>query len=104
MEPKDLFKTKHYMGFTHRQCEAFPCHDLSEFRTPGEFNCLYCTCSLYWLECPGNYEVITDADGHLRKDCSRCKLPHDGYERSWKLMNLSRYQKHPVIWKAPEEK
>lgn len=104
MEPKDLVKTQHYMGFSHRQCEFFPCHNLSEFRSPEEFNCLFCTCPLYWLECPGTYELITDADGTLRKDCSPCNLPHDGYQRSWKLMNLSRYQKHPVIWKGPKEK
>ena len=97
-EPKDLVKTKHYMGFSNRACEFFPCHPTETFRSPEEFNCIFCVCPLYWLECPGTYTEITDADGTLRKDCSACKLPHDGFERSWKLMNLSNYQKHPVIW------
>ena len=98
MEPKDLFDTEHFKGFTHKECEFYPCHSLSEFKRPNEFNCLHCTCPLYWLECPGTYTVITDADGVKRKDCSECILPHDGYKQSWTIMNLSKYQKQPKVW------
>ena len=90
--------TENFKGFTNKKCEFFPCHKVEEFRNPEEFNCMFCTCALYWLECPGNYEVIEDADGVKRKDCSNCKLPHDGYDRSWKLMNISRFQRKPVPW------
>lgn len=98
MEPKDIAKTKNYQGFSHTSCEFYPCHPLENFKSPNEFNCIFCNCPLYWLECPGNYTVIEDADGVKRKDCSECKVPHDGYERSWKIMNLSKYQKEPEYW------
>lgn len=89
---------QYFKGFTNEQCEFYPCHNISDFRDPSEFNCLFCNCPLYWLECPGVYTVITDADGVRRKDCTDCKLPHDGYDRSWKIMNLTKWQKQPVFW------
>lgn len=99
-EPKDVVETTNYMGFTHTACEWYPCHNTSAMKRPQEFNCIFCNCPLYWLECPGTYSVITDADGVRRKDCTLCVLPHDGYKQSWTLMNLSRYQKQPMPWKG----
>lgn len=99
-EPHLKVSGQNYKGFTNKMCEFYPCHSINDFRSPNEFNCLHCTCPLYWLECPGNYTVISDVDGVKRKDCSECKLPHDGYARSWRLMNLSKYQRQPIIWKG----
>lgn len=99
-EPRHQVEGSHYKGFTNTRCEFYPCHDISRLRNPDEFNCLHCTCPLYWLECPGSYVVIRDADGVNRKDCSSCTLPHDGYDRSWRLMNLSSYQRKPRIWEG----
>ena len=96
MEPKDKILTERYKGFTHTKCEFYPCHKGIE----REFNCLFCNCPLYWLECPGTYSVIIDADGIKRKDCSLCILPHNGYKQSWGLMNLSKWQKNPKPWKG----
>lgn len=98
MEPKDEWQTENYKGFTNHKCEAFPCHDTSKYIHPEEFNCLFCYCPLVWLECPGKYTVIVDADGNKRKDCSECRLPHDGYAKSWDIMNLSKWQKNPKHW------
>ena len=98
-EPRLSIQTENYKGFTNSRCEFFPCHDRSKFQTP-QFNCLFCYCPLVWLECPGPYTVIEDADGNKRKDCSNCKLPHDGFKRSWRLMNLSRWAKNPVMWRG----
>jgi hypothetical protein len=41
---------------------------------------------LILLQCPGPYRIYNDQHGVARKDCSACKLPHNGYERSWRLM------------------
>lgn len=96
-EPVKETLTTRFMGFSHTTCEFFPCHDTAVFKQPDRFNCMFCQCPLYWLECPGTYSVIVSG-GVERKDCSNCKLPHDGYERSWKLMNLSRFQTKPKPW------
>lgn len=103
MEPKNKINTTKYRGFTNKECEFYPCHDTSEMKHPDQFNCLFCYCPLVWLECPGPYSVIKDANGVYRKDCSMCTLPHDGYDTSWKLMNLTHWQKEPKQWK-PEIK
>lgn len=98
MEPR-LEVTNHaYKGFTHYACPFYPCHDVKLLRIPTQFNCLFCTCPLYWLACPGPYTVFSDSRGLKRKDCTDCKLPHDGYDRSWRLMNLSRFQTRPEPW------
>lgn len=97
-EPKDTIKTEKYKGFTNSECEFYPCHDTSKFKHKDEFNCIFCYCPLVWLECPGPYTVIEDADGQKRKDCSLCTLPHDGYKQSWHIMNLSKWQKKPTPW------
>ncbi|MEG1527877.1 MAG: cysteine-rich small domain-containing protein [Clostridia bacterium] len=59
--------------FCNRDCEYFPCHKTSR---EGEFNCLFCFCPLYRLDCGGNYTLI---DGKI-KDCSACLLPHYNYD------------------------
>ncbi|WP_133679299.1 cysteine-rich small domain-containing protein [Paludibacterium purpuratum] len=80
--PASPHSTTHYMGFTHRECEYLPCHQ----GVKQEFNCLFCYCPLVRLQCPGPYRIYLDQHGVGRKDCSDCKLPHNGYERSWRLM------------------
>jgi Zn-finger protein len=92
MQPKNTATTANFKGFTNSQCEFFPCHQ----GVKQEFNCIFCYCPLIAYECPGPYEVFTDANGNTRKDCSACKLPHDGYERSWKIMQA--WLKNPKIW------
>jgi Zn-finger protein len=85
MQPKDTVQAIHFKGFTNTNCEFLPCHrDIKR-----EFNCLFCYCPLVFLECPGHYTVFTDANGIKRKDCTDCKLPHDGYEQSWKFIQKS---------------
>jgi Zn-finger protein len=94
-EPKDTTKTAHFKGFTNTKCEFFPCHTGVE--NPEEnFNCLFCYCALAHLECCGPYEVFTDANGIKRKDCSACRLNHDGIEKSWKF--IQRWLQDPKPW------
>lgn len=68
---KDPWMGKEYAFFSHKACEAFPCH-----KGVGEedFNCLFCYCPLYALkdQCGGNYKY-TDSG---IKDCSDCTVPH----------------------------
>ena len=92
IEPKDTTDNKSYMGFTNHSCPFLPCHK----GVKKEFNCLFCYCPLVFLECPGPYKVFTDKNGTVRKDCSDCKLPHDGYERSWKF--IQKWLEKPVTW------
>ncbi|RLF42989.1 MAG: cobalamine-related hypothetical metal-binding protein CrdX [Thermoplasmata archaeon] len=91
MEPKAKVQTENYKGFTNKKCEFYPCHEVK-----GELlNCLFCYCTLAWLECPGNYIVI-ETKGIKRKDCSNCKLPHIGYKVSWDLMQ--HWLEKPETW------
>ena len=68
---------KRYKFFTHRECEAFPCHKTED---PQGFNCLFCYCPLYAMgeECGGEYVLTPNGV----KDCSACLLPHkrENYE------------------------
>lgn len=57
-----------YKFFNNDACEYFPCHKVN---VPDEFNCKYCYCPLYLLECDGNYQISNDV-----KDCSNCLIPH----------------------------
>lgn len=91
-EPKDEVVTSNFKGFTHTQCEFFPCH--AELKR--EFNCLFCTCPLYWLKCPGPYKLYTDRYGSRRKDCTDCTLNHDGYEQSWNF--IMKWLENPRLW------
>ncbi len=60
-----------YKFFSHKDCEFYPCHKISE---DEELNCLFCYCPLYALgdKCGGNYVYLENGI----KDCSNCKLPH----------------------------
>ena len=91
-EPKDITQTSHFKGFSNTSCEFYPCHT----GLKREFNCLFCYCPLAWLQCPGPYEVFTDAKGLKRKDCSNCKLNHDGIEKSWNF--IQRWLEKPEPW------
>lgn len=100
-EPRKVFKTSNFMGFTNVKCEAFPCHDVSTFKNlkdspETEFNCLFCFCPLVFLECPGPYIVFKDANGFTRKDCSNCALPHDGIFKGWNF--IQRWLEKPKPW------
>ncbi|WPL19315.1 Cysteine-rich small domain protein [Thiorhodovibrio winogradskyi] len=68
-----------FKGFTHRACEYYPCHH----GVRRAFNCLFCYCPLIERECPGPYRLFTDMRGTTRKDCSACRLAHDGIHPSW---------------------
>jgi Zn-finger protein len=98
MEPKDTVTTENFKGFTNKSCEFFPCHQGIQ---EEKFNCLFCYCPLAYLECPGPYKVLTNKDGTVRKDCSDCKLPHNGIMPSWNF--IQRWMKHPRPWKGREQ-
>jgi Zn-finger protein len=64
------WRGKQYAFFSHRQCEAFPCHQIED---ESDFNCLFCYCPLYPLQdCGGAF--VSRPDG--AKDCSSCVIPH----------------------------
>lgn len=94
-EPKDMVETTNYRGFTHKDCEFFPCH---EGVAEDQFNCLFCYCPLQFLECPGPYTVFEDKNGNKRKDCSLCSLPHEGYNKSWWF--IQSWLENPEPWKG----
>ncbi|NJL70258.1 MAG: hypothetical protein HC888_00995 [Candidatus Competibacteraceae bacterium] len=98
-EPKTTVQTTNFKGYTNTSCEFFPCHKGVK---PKEFNCLFCYCPLVFLECPGPYEVFTDANGLKRKDCSNCTLPHKGINRSWNF--IQHHLKTPKPWGGGESK
>lgn len=100
-QPKDLVNTDNFKGFTNIKCEFYPCHDTKKFKNK-EFNCLFCYCPLQYLECPGPYIVFKDKDGIIRKDCSNCKLPHDGFLQSWRF--IQQWLKKPIQWDFLREK
>ena len=71
-------KTNNYKVVTNHKCEFFPCHKIE----PGiQFNCLFCYCPLYFIECPGDYTLL---DNGL-KDCSQCTIIHRG-EEGWEVV------------------
>ena len=80
--PEHTVSTIFFKGYTNEKCEFLPCHT----GVKREFNCLFCYCPLVFLKCPGPYTVFTDEHGTKRKDCSACKLPHDGYRQSWNFI------------------
>jgi hypothetical protein len=49
-----------------------------------------------FLKCPGPYTVFTDKNGTVRKDCSRCTLPHHGYDKSWNF--IQKWLEKPEVW------
>ena len=66
-----------YKIFTNKDCEAFPCHEIDD----KKFNCLFCYCPLYFIECPGSYKLLKNG----LKDCMECAIPHKG-DRAWNVM------------------
>jgi len=60
-----------YKFFNHKECDFFPCHEVSNV---DEFNCLFCYCPLYTLgeQCGGNFIYLENGI----KDCSNCMVPH----------------------------
>lgn len=60
---------EHYKFFSHTQCEYFPCHKTEH---PEDFNCLFCYCPLYFLECGGNFTYTQKGI----KNCTNCMIPH----------------------------
>ncbi|GHS85159.1 metal-binding protein [Synergistales bacterium] len=67
----DNWRDKEFSFFSHKKCEAFPCHETDD---QENFNCLFCYCPLYLLgaDCGGRYEYLQNGV----KDCSRCLFPH----------------------------
>ena len=57
--------------FSHRECEAFPCHEAVD---EDNFNCLFCYCPLYAFgeSCGGNYTYTPQGI----KNCENCAFPH----------------------------
>ncbi|RMG70446.1 MAG: metal-binding protein [Nitrospirae bacterium] len=64
--------------FLNYACEYFPCHQTDA----EDFNCLFCYCPMYYLECLGTPHYITLPTGRVIKDCSGCIFPHrpENYE------------------------
>lgn len=54
-------------------CQYFPCHNFCE----ACFDCDYCYCPLYDLDCGGDFIILPNGI----KDCSKCIKPHDIRQR-----------------------
>ncbi|MDR1204587.1 MAG: cysteine-rich small domain-containing protein [Peptococcaceae bacterium] len=69
---KELWQEKSYAFFSHKECEAFPCHETD---SPENFNCLFCYCPLYLCgdQCGGHFIRL----GNGVKSCERCLIPHE---------------------------
>ena len=57
-----------YSFFNNKECQYFPCHEVKNL---DNFNCKFCYCPLYLLDCGGNYKMKDEV-----KDCSQCLIPH----------------------------
>ncbi|MBO5726218.1 MAG: metal-binding protein [Clostridia bacterium] len=68
-----------YKYFENKKCEFYPCHKGVE-----NFNCMFCYCPLYPLDCGGNY-VLTNGI----KDCSNCIVPHKAENYDYIINKLS---------------
>ena len=67
---KDVSKPRHSSYFLNKECEYYPCHDLSE----EKFSCMFCYCPLYDMEdCGGTYTYTKKG----AKNCKDCTFPHD---------------------------
>lgn len=77
---------KQYSFFSHKNCEAFPCHSGIE---PDKFNCLFCYCPLYMLgdKCGGNFNYLENNV----KDCSSCTIPHHKENYGFIMERLKAY-------------
>ncbi|AGA89349.1 uncharacterized protein containing a Zn-finger-like domain [Thioflavicoccus mobilis 8321] len=92
MEPKDKSSDRGYEGFTNTACPFLPCHR----NVRHTFNCLFCYCPLIAYVCPGPYRLFTDKHGLVRKDCTACTLPHEGYHASWQFIQT--WLERPIPW------
>ncbi len=69
-ENKSDDKRRHSSYFVNRECEYYPCHELSDDR----FSCMFCYCPLYDMEdCGGNYTYTEKG----AKNCKDCVFPHE---------------------------
>jgi len=68
----ESWRDKEYSFFSHKNCEAFPCHETED---DNSFNCLFCYCPLYILgrDCGGVFKYLKNGV----KDCSSCLIPHE---------------------------
>ena len=63
--------------YQNKDCRYYPCHkDVAE----DEFNCLFCYCPLYFIDCEGDYKLLDNG----MKDCMGCTKNHD--KHSWKFV------------------
>ena len=69
-EEMDGDRKRHSSYYLNRECEYFPCHELSE----DKFSCLFCYCPLYDMEDCGGEFVMTDKGV---KNCRNCTFVHD---------------------------
>jgi len=71
-----------YKYFIHYECSYFPCHGLNHV--------FFCWCSLYLLNCYGNFIMKNGI-----KDCSSCVIPNteEGYDYILEVINTVIYQK-----------
>ena len=92
MQPKDVTANEAYKGFTNAACPFYPCHR----GVKREFNCLFCYCPLIAYACPGPFQVYTDSRGQRRKDCTDCRLPHEGYHAAWSF--IQKWLEAPRLW------
>ncbi|NOX20418.1 MAG: metal-binding protein [Nitrospirae bacterium] len=73
MSLQQIVKTaRSYRFYCNFSCQYFPCHKTDS----PEFNCLFCYCPMYYLECLGSPSFINLPDGRRVKDCSGCDFPH----------------------------
>jgi len=65
-----IAERKHCSYFVNRQCEYYPCHEVSD----DKFSCLFCYCPLYDVkDCGGEYTVNEKGI----KNCKNCSFVHD---------------------------
>ncbi len=73
--------------FSNKECKYYPCHQITE-----DLNCLFCYCPMYFIQCPGEYELLSEG----RKDCTDCTLPHE--RGGWELVqNVMKKPKKFII-------
>ena len=67
----EQWRGKEYSFFSHKDCEAFPCHEIEDREN---FNCLFCYCPLYFLgsDCGGKFSYTPSGV----KNCTSCSIPH----------------------------
>ena len=86
--------------FKNQECEYFPCHSEPK---PGDFNCLFCFCPLYYPlgdKCGGSFTY--NAKGV--KKCDSCHLPHTPEYFEVIVAKLKEVQKPHLCCIADEEK